>query len=831
MSTHPPTLSKPSVPSSGTDHDALPPGTRFGEFEILRVLGVGGFGIVYLAQDHSLEREVALKEYMPASLAARGAGPQITVRSSSFAETYAIGLRSFINEARLLARFDHPSLVKVYRFWEDNATAYMVMPFLQGVTLRDTRRGMAHAPDEAWIKSVLTPILSALELLHREGVYHRDIAPDNILLPRDGPPVLLDFGAARRVISDRTQSLTAILKPSYAPIEQYAEMTQLRQGPWTDIYALGAVVHFLLFGVPPAPATARAVQDDGDAIETRIVPGVSPRFLEAMSWMLAIRPINRPQSGEQLRAVLDGRAEIPPRGRPGATIPGALSPLSGPQIEQAADATRINTAYLPTHMPTARVAPASEAKTTTFSPTASMPTARATTTTDLQPPRGSERGAAPPQRNAAASASPAEPASPTHARTPTAAAPAHTAAPAGTPAAVTPATKPGGAPASQAKAPVGSTTAVKPAATAAAPSRPAATASPANAAPGVAASAAARSPDVGSAAPTPPARSGPASGPAPLAATSPARGGAESAHAPLSATSPAHPSQAREGPPSQSGSGPASRPAPLAPATSGSQSRPAALAPPLSRPAPLAAKPSVAPSARRGASSKMWLVAAGGGLFVAIAAVTAWQFSPRSPEVASTPAGIASAPASTDIGAAPVPETKRASTAPIIVEPAEPATTSALPSDATLSKEPAMSTPTASIAGKAPMVEAAAASGPRVRPAGKPVPRVGEDPALASSASPGINRPPEPQNPGLVNANGNSDRSKMPSPTPPSRDYPALQQPPAAVESASQSVTDVCKGSFFERNVCMDERCEEARFRSSSVCVEVLARKRKRAQG
>jgi len=217
MSTHPPTLSKPSVPSSGTDHDALPPGTRFGEFEILRVLGVGGFGIVYLAQDHSLEREVALKEYMPASLAARGAGPQITVRSSSFAETYAIGLRSFINEARLLARFDHPSLVKVYRFWEDNATAYMVMPFLQGITLRDARRGMPHAPDEAWIRSVLTPILSALELLHREGVYHRDIAPDNILLPRDGPPVLLDFGAARRVISDRTQSLTAILKPSYAP--------------------------------------------------------------------------------------------------------------------------------------------------------------------------------------------------------------------------------------------------------------------------------------------------------------------------------------------------------------------------------------------------------------------------------------------------------------------------------------------------------------------------------------------------------------------------------------------------------------------------------------
>ena len=494
MSTHPPTLSKPSVPSSGTDHDALPPGTRFGEFEILRVLGVGGFGIVYLAQDHSLEREVALKEYMPASLAARGAGPQITVRSSSFAETYAIGLRSFINEARLLARFDHPSLVKVYRFWEDNATAYMVMPFLQGITLRDARRGMPHAPDEAWIRSVLTPILSALELLHREGVYHRDIAPDNILLPRDGPPVLLDFGAARRVISDRTQSLTAILKPSYAPIEQYAEMTQLRQGPWTDIYALGAVVHYLLFGVPPAPATARAVQDDGDATETRIVPGVSPRFLEAMSWMLAIRPNQRPQSGEQLRAVLDGRAEIPPRGRPGATVPGALAPSTGPQIEQVADATRINTAYLPTHMPTARVAPASDQRaTTTFSPKAPMPTARQTPTE------------VPPQR----------PAGPP---VPTATPPAATASP---------------QPVRPAPAQPPATTSQRPAPTKGA-SAPAAAAAPA-----------ARS------AVTPPAG---AQVPPPTGAQvppSPARGGQNSAPAPLAATAAAASAKRHEGPPSQ----------------------------------------------------------------------------------------------------------------------------------------------------------------------------------------------------------------------------------------------------------------------------------------
>jgi serine/threonine protein kinase len=120
----------PAPPAARTDklNEALPPGTRFGEFEVLGVLGIGGFGVVYLAQDHSLERQVALKEYMPSSLAIRGEGAQITLRTEAYADTYAAGLRSFVNEARLLARFDHPSLLKVYRFWEDNGTAYMVMP-------------------------------------------------------------------------------------------------------------------------------------------------------------------------------------------------------------------------------------------------------------------------------------------------------------------------------------------------------------------------------------------------------------------------------------------------------------------------------------------------------------------------------------------------------------------------------------------------------------------------------------------------------------------------------------------------------------------------------
>ncbi|HJV63185.1 MAG TPA: serine/threonine-protein kinase, partial [Albitalea sp.] len=286
MVSTPPDAPSVAKPATVDSHDALPPGTRLGEFEILGVLGVGGFGIVYLAQDHALERRVALKEYMPGALAGRSQGRMVSVRSGAHVETYALGLRSFVNEARLLARFNHPSLVKVYRFWEDNGTAYMVMPYLQGRNLREARRAMSAPPAEAWIRSVIEPVLDALDLLHREEVYHRDIAPDNILLPPGEPPVLLDFGAARRAIGDEPQTFTAILKPSYAPIEQYAEAAQLRQGPWTDLYALGAVAYYLLRGEPPAPATARAVQDDAPLLAPHENPAVSPQFLAAAEWML-----------------------------------------------------------------------------------------------------------------------------------------------------------------------------------------------------------------------------------------------------------------------------------------------------------------------------------------------------------------------------------------------------------------------------------------------------------------------------------------------------------------------------------------------------------------
>ena len=292
-------LVSPPVPDMG---NGLAIGTRLGEFELIKLLGEGGFGIVYLATDHSLQRRVALKEYMPSSLAARFGESQVQVKSERYRETFEAGRKSFINEARLLAQFDHPSLVKVYRFWEANGTAYMVMPFYEGKTLRDTLRATPHKPDEPWLRTLLLPLTEALEVIHAEQCYHRDIAPDNVMmLAGTQRPLLLDFGAARRVIGDMTQALTVILKPGYAPVEQYAEIPGMKQGAWTDVYALAAVVHYAITGRTPPPSVGRLLNDTYQPLVKVAAGQYSAGFLAAIDRALAVRPESRTQSVAQLR--------------------------------------------------------------------------------------------------------------------------------------------------------------------------------------------------------------------------------------------------------------------------------------------------------------------------------------------------------------------------------------------------------------------------------------------------------------------------------------------------------------------------------------------------
>ena len=284
--------------------NALPIGTRVHEFEITRVVGEGGFSVVYLAFDHTLHRSIALKEYIPSALASRRGDNTVAVRSAQHQQTFEAGLRSFINEARLLAQFDHPALVKVYRFWESNGTAYMAMPYYEGRTLKQILREHPEQATEAWLKRLLVPLLDALELLHRHRCYHRDIAPDNIQVLENEAPVLLDFGAARRTIGDMTQAFTVILKPGYAPIEQYADEADLKQGPWTDVYALAAVLYGAVVHKPPPTAVARVIKDPLEPLAKRALPGYSATFLSGIDRGLGVRPEERPQSIGEWRAML-----------------------------------------------------------------------------------------------------------------------------------------------------------------------------------------------------------------------------------------------------------------------------------------------------------------------------------------------------------------------------------------------------------------------------------------------------------------------------------------------------------------------------------------------
>lgn len=289
--------------------DALPVGTRLAEFEILSLLGVGGFGMVYKAFDHSLHRTVAIKEYMPATLAARATDGALWARSSTDEPAYQAGLHSFVNEARMLAQFDHPSLVKVFRFWESHNTAYMVMPLYRGMTLKQARTQMRAPPPEIWMRQVLWAVLDALRVLHGANTLHRDISPDNIFLQDVGPPVLLDLGASRHAINDRDRKNTAVLKVNYAPIEQYADgedsegNVALEQGPWSDLYSLAAVVHGSLCNDAPLPATLRSLRDRmvpfarvAKTVRKQFGQEYSAPFVEAISQALKLQPEERPQS-------------------------------------------------------------------------------------------------------------------------------------------------------------------------------------------------------------------------------------------------------------------------------------------------------------------------------------------------------------------------------------------------------------------------------------------------------------------------------------------------------------------------------------------------------
>ena len=274
------------------DDDALPAGHRLSHYRIERVLGRGGFGVTYLAFDESGGGQVAIKEYFPAEWAARGADHAVVPRSGSRESDFHWGLDRFRDEGLVLERFTHPNIVRVVGGFEAHGTGYLVMHHVAGDTLSGRLRG---GPlDEAASLALVLPIVEGLQHVHAAGYLHRDIKPGNIVIGAGGAPVLLDFGAARRALGDRTRSLTALYTPGFAPIEQYAREGSF--GPWSDIYALGAVLYHCLTGRPPPDAPARASSDELVPLAEAALQTPSRALQDAVQAALAIHARDRPQT-------------------------------------------------------------------------------------------------------------------------------------------------------------------------------------------------------------------------------------------------------------------------------------------------------------------------------------------------------------------------------------------------------------------------------------------------------------------------------------------------------------------------------------------------------
>lgn len=282
----------------------LPEGTILDEsYRILGVVGSGGFGITYEAEDIRLGTSVAIKEYYPHDFGERVATMSVRPRSERHEKTFDWGRSNFLKEARTLARFEHPSILRITRIFEANSTAYMVMRFERGQSFESWLSSLARPPTQEELDGIIAPLLDALETLHAAKYLHRDIAPDNIVVRDDGSPVLLDFGAARRAVAEMSQALTGIVKAGYSPYEQYSSDRRL-QGPWSDIYALGATLYRAIAGSPPEEATLR-LDDDQMIAATQVGRGrYRSKFLAAIDACLKVRPSARPQSVVELRRLL-----------------------------------------------------------------------------------------------------------------------------------------------------------------------------------------------------------------------------------------------------------------------------------------------------------------------------------------------------------------------------------------------------------------------------------------------------------------------------------------------------------------------------------------------
>jgi len=330
-----------------TYHNALPMGSMLLEYRLESVLGAGGFGMTYLGWDTNLEKHVAIKEYLPTDLAVRALDGSVVPITTEFKFNYQWGLERFILEARTLAKFSHPHIVRVNRYFEANATGYMVMDYEKGESLNQILRS-DHPPDEARLKGILMPLLDGLQAVHAAGFLHRDIKPANIFVRDNGSPVLIDFGASRQAVSGATKSITSVLTPGYAPLEQYSG--DGNQGPWTDIYAMAGVFFRAVANDNPPDAVSRLKSDTVPGKLSDLRGRVSEPLLRSLEWAMRLDEHERPQSVPEWKRALEGAVPPPVASRSTVQSAPTLRPGAVPSIPSQT-ITKTQSAYNSRRMP------------------------------------------------------------------------------------------------------------------------------------------------------------------------------------------------------------------------------------------------------------------------------------------------------------------------------------------------------------------------------------------------------------------------------------------------------------------------------------------------
>ena len=330
---------------------ALPVGFKLFWYEIRAVLGQGGFGITYLAHDTNLDQLVAIKEYLPVLCATRGTANSVVPISQASSDDYQWGLGRFLEEGRVLAKFDHQAVVRVHSVFEALETAYLVMRYENGETLGTLLKREPRV-DEPRLRAILFDVMSGLEAMHTAGFVHRDVKPSNIYLRANGQALLIDFGAARQGLGVQTQTVTSLVSPGYAPFEQYRS-DGAAQGPWTDIYGLGATAYRVITGRAPVPAIDRShriINGSGDP-QPRLtqsgVTGYSFGLLAAIDRALAFREQERPRTIAAWRELFE-------TDEPVTVQVGNLAPLAVRAHSDAAQGTTVPAMHAETDVATLR---------------------------------------------------------------------------------------------------------------------------------------------------------------------------------------------------------------------------------------------------------------------------------------------------------------------------------------------------------------------------------------------------------------------------------------------------------------------------------------------